>query len=117
MSVLSKRLAKLEGTMATEDFVVVLQRFGPGEYDRAKGPGGEMIMRQPKESEVAFLERASNEIVAAIKKDKGPQPCYVIQPLRNGETALETTPQVRPALTRDEWLSAHGLKPIDNPAE
>lgn len=117
MSTLSKRLAKLEGAAATEDLVVVLQRFGPGEYDRAKGPGGEMIMRLPKESEEAFLERASNEIVAAIKKEKGPQPCYVIQPLRRNEEALETEPQPRPRVTRDEWLAAHGLKPIDDQAD
>ena len=114
MSALTKRLAKLERKIGTEDLVVVIQRFGVGEYDRVKGTDGELIMRLPNESEEAFLDRASVEIVAATKRAKGPQPCYVIQPLRNGEQALETAPQVRPQLTRDEWLTAHGLQPVGN---
>jgi hypothetical protein len=118
MSALTKRLAKLEGTTATEDLVVVIQRFGPGEYDRVKGEHGQMVLRLPKESEEAFLERARNEIVSAIKNEVGMQPCYVLQPLRENETELQTALQVRPTVTRDEWLIAHGLEPIaDQPAE
>lgn len=114
MSALTKRLAKLEGKSTTDDLVVVIQRFGAGEYNRVKGPTGEMIERLPKESEEAFLDRARDEVVATIKRAMGPQPCYVIQPLRNGEQELATTPQIRPQLTKDEWLTAHGLQPVEN---
>lgn len=114
MSALTKRLAKLEGKSATDDLVVVIQRFGAGEYTRAKGPTGEMIERLPKESEDAFLIRASDELTAITKKEMGPQPCYVIQPLRSGERELATTPQIRPQLTKDEWLISHGLQPVEN---
>lgn len=114
MSGLAKRIAKLEGNGSADDLVVVIQRFGAGEYERAKGPTGAMIERRPKESENDFLERASDELVAATKREMGLQPCYVIQPLRNGEQELATTPQIRPQLTKDEWLAAHGLQPVDN---
>ncbi|RZI41512.1 hypothetical protein EGT07_18195 [Herbaspirillum sp. HC18] len=116
MSVLGKRLARLEGKRNDDDLVVVIQRFGAGEYDRVKGPIGAMIERRHMESEEDFLARASDELVAATKREMGPQPCYVIQPLRNGEQELATTPQIRPQLSRDEWLKAHGMSPIDNAA-
>lgn len=118
MSALSKRLARLEGTNGTEDLVVVIQRFGgAGEYTSVKSTTGRTVERLLKESEEAFLDRARDEIVATTKNEMGPQPCYVMQLLRNGEAALETTPQVRPTVTRDEWLVAHGIKPIDNTAD
>lgn len=114
MSALKKRLAKLEGKGGVDDLVVVIQRFGAGEYERVKGPTGEMIERRPKEREENFLARASDELVAATKRKMGVQPCYVIQPLRNGEQELATAQQIRPQLTKDEWLTAHGLQPLDN---
>ncbi|GEM_PF-6678842 len=113
MSTLSKRLAKLEGTNGTDDLVVIISRFGgEGEYDHVKGPGGQMIKRLPKEREDVFLDRARDEIVSATKNEMGPQPCYVMQPLRSSERALEMTPQPRPTVTRDEWLIGHGMNPI-----
>jgi hypothetical protein len=118
MSTLSKRLAKLEGTSGTDDLVVLIQQFGvAGEYDRVKGYGDQMIERLPQESEEAFLDRAREEIVSATKNAIGAQPCYVMQPLRKAEKALETAPQVRPSLTQDEWLIAHGLQPVTKAQE
>lgn len=92
----------------------MIQRFGRGEYERVKGPAGQLVNHRPDESEDSFLERTSDEIVAETKKQLGTQPCYVVQPLRRNEETLETEPQPRPRITRDEWLAANGLKPIDD---
>jgi hypothetical protein len=118
MSALTKRLMKLESiTAGSEDCVVVIQRFGgSGEYDRVKGSDGQMVHRLPGETEEELLARARDEIVEGIKRERGQQPCYVLQPLRGNEAALETDIQPRPQVTRDEWLAAHGLKPIDDQA-
>jgi hypothetical protein len=112
VSQLNKRLAKLEGKTSADDLVLIIQRFGAGEYRRAKGPCEQMIERLPNEREEAFLVRASDEIVSSTKRDLGPQPYYIVQPLRDKENALATTPQMHPILTRDEWMVAHGLLPI-----
>jgi hypothetical protein len=118
MSTLSRRLAKLEGTNGDDDLVVLIQQFGvAGEYDRVKGYDDQMIERLPQESEEAFLDRARDEIVSATKKAIGAQPCYVMQPLRKGERVLETVPQPRPTVSKDEWLTAHGLQPVTKAQE
>jgi hypothetical protein len=115
MNVLGKRLAKLEGPNNAEDLVVIIQRFGgTGEYDRVKGGHGQLVLRLPGENESAFIERARDEIVTAIKRNVGRQACYVLQPLRKEETELQTVQQLHPTVTKDEWLIAHGLFPVSN---
>jgi hypothetical protein len=113
MSMLSKRLHKLEGK-GTDDLVVVITQFGDGEYYRVKGLSGQLVDRLARESEDAFLERARGEIVSTVKRQQGPQSCYVIQPLRKADKELATEPQLHPTVTRDEWLRAHGLMQIDS---
>ena len=115
MSMLSKRLNKLEGK-SSEDMIVVITQFGDGEYYRVKGPNGQMIDRLPRESEDAFLDRACDAIVSTVKRQQGPQSCYVMQPLRKTDKELVTEPQLHPTVTRDEWLQAHGLAAIDGEA-
>jgi hypothetical protein len=92
MSGFSKRLAKLESGRVTSpgDLVVIIRQFGPGEYDRAKCPTGQIIYRRDAEDETAFLKRACVEGVAATKAKMGRQSTYTIQPLRE-EISAETT--------------------------
>jgi hypothetical protein len=122
MSTIKRRLAKLEGAQTADDLAVTIYTWsGEGEFVQVKSASGSTVARDPNESEESFLSRASDELVASEKKNGGHAP-FVMWALRDrGEEKesdflkqkmREAAPSLRPELSRDEWLIAHGLQPV-----